>query len=209
MKKKFFVFVAAMLGGLQFCYPAGVSAEGEKIDSYKEISSFRDYEWGSSIDQIKEGEITSDMQELTHYEIEPLDNTEMINLTIKNSAVAGYDASTLYIFSDDVLVGGAYTLDLIGDSEVDDVINKYSSVYGNPAVEKAVTEENSFFIWLDDNENKILIITNSSEGDDSGSDVIMYFQNESPLWNYYVNAFSGSDMDIEKELGKIGNTDGI
>lgn len=88
--------------------------------------TFRGYAWGTSLDEIKQDEITSDMIENVDYGMSG--NT----LVILNSKVSSYDASVLFEFdNDNKLISGGYSLaeEHTDDSGYYDDFIKLTSTY--------------------------------------------------------------------------------
>ena len=95
--------------------------------------TFRGYEWGTSLDEIKQKEITSDMVENVDYGL--FEN----RLFILNSKVSSYDASIAFEFdSNNKLISGGYTL---SEKHTDDsgyyddfidLTELYTKKYGKP-----------------------------------------------------------------------------
>lgn len=102
-------------------------------ESKKEEIKFRDYEWGTSLSEILEKEITSSMIENEDYIIQ--DN----QFAIANQNVAGYDCFIIYEFNEkEELIRGTYMLTEEHSNEQQyykdfkDLANKLISVYGEP-----------------------------------------------------------------------------
>ena len=114
------------------------------------------------------------------------------------------------MFSESGLITAGYELDLIGEDEVTDIISKYKSVYGDAVMIKIYAPGKTCAVWVDKQGNKILLDLNEEEDVDSEekSDAIIYFEHDSDSWNLYAESLKHS-IDLDKELNKIGNTDGI
>lgn len=103
---------------------------------------FRDYAWGTPMDEIVASEINSDMISEEDY---ILSNDSLI---IIDSSVGGYDCYASYVFSDNKLVGGSYSLTEEHLNNIDyykDYMNlkeKYLEKYGEPS--------NEVVDWVDD-----------------------------------------------------------
>ena len=102
-------------------------------ESVTSAFTFRGYDWGTSLDEIKQNEVTSDMVENVDYGMSG--NT----LIILNSKVSSYDASVIFEFdNDNKLISGGYSLteEHTDDSGYyDDFIkltSSYAKKYGLP-----------------------------------------------------------------------------
>lgn len=205
MKTKSLHFIVPVVA--VFFLSVSVLASGDEKKTG--ISSFRDYEWKTSFDEIFQSEITQAMIEGADYDMGDADYQKNF-IQIKNGSVGGYDASVDYIFSESGLITAGYELDLIGADEVTDIINKYESVYGDAVIIKIYTPGKTCAVWVDEQGNKILLDLNEEEDVDpeEKSDAIIYFEHDSDFWDLYAKSLKHS-IDLDKELNKIGNTDGI
>lgn len=102
-------------------------------DEEKAIDEFNGYKWGTKISDIKQAEISEDLEEGTDYAI--ADSF----LVIDNQEIAGLTASATYRYNDDeILTAGQYTLKEqhteLNDYYDDyvDLVQSFSSVYGKP-----------------------------------------------------------------------------
>lgn len=174
-----------------------VVASDEKAETaveFSQISSFREYEWGTSIDTIKEKEIAPDMKEILDYSIES--ESDLVCLTIEDGHVDKYDAKIGYVFSSDSLVAGAYDLD-VNEENYEDICNGISEKYGEPAIQKDSTGWGDCSIWIDDDGNFISV---------SGILGIMYVQSGNPFVDMQAESFDRfHEIDLLKELGKAGD----
>ena len=95
-------------------------------ESVTSAFTFKEYAWGTSLDEIKQNEITSDMVENVDYGMSG--NT----LIILNSKVSSYDASAIFEFdNDNKLISGGYSLteEHTDDSGYYDDFIKLTSTY--------------------------------------------------------------------------------
>lgn len=102
-------------------------------ESVTSAFTFRGYDWGTSLDEIKQKEVTSDMVENVDYGL--LDN----KLFILNREVSSYDASIVFEFdSNNKLISGGYALTeehTDDNGYYDDFIDLtklYTKKYGEP-----------------------------------------------------------------------------
>ena len=206
MKFKPFVTSVILASAMCFTALASDSTPAQDQAEKKDISSFGDYKWGTSYDDVFQGEITSDMIERADYSVEEETDYGMKTIEIKHGSVGGYDASVAYLFSDSGLNAAGYVLDLVGTEEVSDIIDKYETVYGDATVTKSFSATGTCVLWVDDLENKIVLLLDEEE--EESSDAIIYFAHDSDFWDLYAEDLKDS-IDLDKELNKIGNTDGI
>lgn len=200
MKKKILcsIFACVLAVSLSACGAAASSDKTAAADDTPKIDSFRDYAWGTSYEEIKSAEITDDMKELLDYQEQDVDG--MIGLTIKNGDVAGHDTEIGYIFDDSGLIGGAYDPGIDDDSFVE-WEQKYIDEYGDPVLEKESTGWGACALWVDDSKNFIFL---------SGLTGISYGKADSPYLQFVNDGlYKYHEVDLEEELNKIGNTDGI
>lgn len=183
---------------------AAVSGEAVKEDGVKDISSFGGYEWDTPYEEVLENEITPDMSSYTDYELDEDEDLHMKTIILKGRSVGGYDAVTQFIFSESGLSAAGYALDVIGSEEVADIVGKYAAVYGDALVVKEYSAGKTCAIWEDGKENRIALFLDAEEGEDSDS--IIYFSNGSEFWDLYSEH---GPINLNKELNKIGNLDGI
>lgn len=205
MKKttKLLTMLSALI--LAFCIPAtGCSTTStpppkNSDNSETLINSFGDYEWGTNIATVKSQEITSDMKESIDYSEENNDN--MIGLSISGGNVAGIETRSVgYIFSDNKLSAGVYDL-TINDTEYSDLVEKYTSIYGDASLSKESTGWGDCSLWIDSEHNVVCI---------SGTIGIVYIQNGSPYMDYIGDMLTEfHEINLQDEINKIGNTDGI
>lgn len=204
MKKttKLLTVLSALI--LAFCIPAtgcSTTSTPPKSSDNSEtlINSFGDYEWGTNIATVKSQEITSDMKESIDYSEENNDN--MIGLSISGGNVAGIETRSVgYIFSDNKLSAGVYDL-TINDTEYSDLVEKYTSIYGDASLSKESTGWGDCSLWIDSEHNVVCI---------SGTIGIVYIQNGSPYMDYIGDMLTEfHEINLQDEINKIGNTDGI
>ena len=141
---------------------------------------------------------TSDREETLDYQEENAEG--LTGLIIKNGSVAGFDTEIAYIFDEDGLTAGAYDPDIDEDS-FDEWVEKYVEKYGDPVLEVESIGWGKCTLWTDASKNFIFL---------SGITGISYVEADSPylkLLNNGLDKFYG--IDLEEELDKICNTDGI
>ena len=184
----------------------------ENISS-KEIV-FRDIKWGSSLEEVKKHEITSDMVEGTDWEYDEGYNT----LYIINLDVAGFsDVTAAYIFANDKFVFGNYVFSEDHTNPTDyyndynDLKEKFTSLYGNPEVDK---ED-----WKDDHykdepsEWGMAVITGQLEctsmwKDESGTEILLSLTGD----NYKASLGAGyisSDYSPDSISDAYSDTNGL
>lgn len=163
------------------------------------INSFNDYEWGTDMDTIKSKEITPDMKKSIDYSEE--NSGDMIGLSINGGDVSGIETRSVgYIFSDNKLSAGVYDL-TINDTEYSDLLEKYTSIYGEASLTKESTGWGGCSLWIDGEHNVVCI---------SGTIGIAYIQNGSPYMNYIGDMLTEfHEINLQEEINKIGNTDDI
>ena len=200
MKKK--ASVILLCGFLILTEATCVFAGETEIESplTTSIDNFRDYKWGTPIDELKKNEISTDMKENFDYEPETESNDGTLSsFRIIDGVVGGYSADICYTFFNGKLTAGEYDLSL-EDNDYTDLVKKYSDKYGNPVVEKESVGWGPCSVWIDSEHNFIFI--------DSWG--ISYISSDSPLVEAYSESlYKYHEISLEKELNKIGNTDGI
>lgn len=125
----------------------------------------------------------------------------MIGLSISGGNVAGIEIRSVgYIFSDNKLSAGVYDL-TINDTEYSDLVEKYTSIYGDASLSKESTGWGDCSLWIDSEHNVVCI---------SGTIGIVYIQNGSPYTDYIGDMLTEfHEINLQDEINKIGNTDGI
>lgn len=199
MKKKilYSICVSVLAVALTAC-GASASSDNASEDSSPKIDSFRDYEWGTSFEDVRGVEVTSDMKELLDYQEQDVDG--MTGLTIKNGNVAGYETEIGFAFDDTGLIAGGYDLD-IDDDSFTEWVQKYTDEYGEPVLEKESIGWGACALWVDDSKNFIFL---------SGLTGISYGKADSPYLQFLNDGlYKYHEIDLEEEINKIGNTDGI
>jgi len=127
------------------------------------ITGFRGYEWGTSKDVIAEGEINDDMEE--DYDYEWVDNSDILAydvLIITETSVGGIEAEAVFIMTDDGLAAGGYSVD---SSSADELLSKYTDVYGDPAEAGELDDDSSYWAWADSNDNLIIFMEDDGNVD--------------------------------------------
>ena len=166
---------------------AGQTSEEE---SSPQISAFNDYDWGTSYEDIKSAEISTDMKELLDYrETDGVDG--MFSLSLFEQSAAGYPATIEYIFSNDELVAGGYDIGI--DEEIyADIKKKLTLEYGDPDVEKDSTGWGKVSVWIDDSKN-ILCLSEILE--------VLYMEADSPFLDFINEQFiEFHELDITSVL---------
>lgn len=189
-------------------YNVDIEAETEILASENGavmIDDFRGYKWGTDFDEIlaaEGGEIVQEASEtlciLENGKITTNGNVQ--TLEISEGEVGGYPAVIQYGFYNNKLFVGGYQVDL-EDADYLDMVEKYSSVYGDPWLQKESTGWGPCSLWIDKDKNLIYISTVAD---------IMYFSSDEMSMNIcrdYLENFH--EIDIDVEMNKIGNVDGI
>lgn len=180
---------------------SSVSAQNQETtdQDVQQISSFSNYSWDTSYNDIYSAEISSEMKENINFQRDESDGLTM--LALLNQEVAGYSGITSsYIFSDEKLVAGNYALD-IDDEVFEDLNDKITEIYGTPYIIKDSTGWGNLAVWIDDSKN---ILTLSEILD------VTYFEADSPLLATLNDQFvEFHDFDLLNEIKKYNNTDGL
>lgn len=178
----------------------GESTEASSEKTLPQISSFGDYEWGTSYEKIKSTEISDDMKEIIDYREDAGEN-EMISLTINNQETAGFSTSVSYVFSDNKLTAGGYDIGGVNEESYSDLSQKLSSKYGDPYISKESTGWGRLSVWIDNSHNAICL----SEILD-----VLYIENDSPYLDFINEQFiEFHETDLIKEIEKFNNTNGL
>lgn len=178
-----------------------VTAQDQTSVSEKttKISSFSDYPWDTSYDDIYSAQITSDMKETIDYQRD--ESNDISALTLLHQEVAGYsDVSSSYLFSDNKLIAGNYDFD-IDNKAFDDLSEKIVNIYGKPYLEKESTGWGKVSIWIDDSKDAIAL-----------SEIlgITFFEADSPFLEFLNDQFiEFHDVDLVSEIKKYNNLDGL
>lgn len=162
------------------------------------ISAFNSCAWGSSLEEVKAAVITAGMQENTDYMVSTEEG--ITGLTINATQVAGYDTAAGYLFVDDQLAGGLYSVDF-PNSEYSILQSKYCAVYGDPVIDQESTGWGPCSLWIDQNGNFVFL---------SHMCGILYGTPDSSIIDLYstgISEFHG--IDLSAEISKFTNTDGI
>lgn len=180
---------------------SNVTAQDQASTSEKaaQISSFSDYSWGTSYDDIYSDQITSDMKEAVDYQCD--ESNDISALTLLHQEVAGYpDVSSSYLFSDNKLIAGSYDLD-IDDTAFDDLSKKITQTYEKPYLENESTGWGKLSIWIDD--SKDVITLSEMLG-------VTFFEADSPCLEFLNDQFiEFHDVDLVSEIKKYNNLDGL
>lgn len=164
-----------------------------------QISSFSDYPWGTSYDDIYSDQITSDMKYIIDYQEDT--SNDISALTLLHQEVAGYsDISSSYLFSNNRLIAGNYDFD-IDDNAFNDLSEKIVKIYEKPYLEKESTGWGKLSIWIDDSKNAITL---------SEMLGITFFEADSPFLEFLNDQFiEFHDVDLVSEIKKYNNLDGL
>lgn len=181
--KKIFIAIVSMILVVNIL---SISVFAKTKDDIK----FRDYEWGTSYDEIVSKEVTSSMTKNVDYF---LDDTMFI---LMGQNVAGYDCNTYYVFNDKYeLDSGVYILteehtnaqqyyidfkslvhkleSIYGEDNLDDDKNiswkNPDSIYRNKPGKEGMAiitgDLSSLYEWTDESGNKINIIISGDNYD--------------------------------------------
>lgn len=181
------------------CSNVTAQDQASALEKAVQISSFSDYPWDTSYDDIYSDQITSDMKEAVDYQRD--ESNGISALTLLHQEVAGYsDVSSSYLFSDNKLVAGSYDLD-IDDETFDDLSEKIVKIYGKSCLEKESTGWGKLSIWIDD--SKDVITLSEMLG-------ITFFEVDSPCLEFLNDQFiEFHDVDLVSEIKKYNNLDGL
>lgn len=181
------------------CSNVAAQDQASALEKAVQISSFSDYPWDTSYDDIYSDRITSDMKEAVDYQRD--ESNGISALTLLHQEVAGYsDVSSSYLFSDNKLVAGSYDLD-IDDETFDDLSEKIVKIYGKSCLEKESTGWGKLSIWIDD--SKDVITLSEMLG-------ITFFEADSPCLEFLNDQFiEFHDVDLVSEIKKYNNLDGL
>lgn len=180
---------------------SSVSAQNQETtdQDVQQISSFSNYSWDTSYNDIYSAEISSEMKENIDFQRDESDGLTM--LALLNQEVAGYSGITSsYIFSDEKLVAGNYALD-IDDEVFEDLNDKITEIYGTPYIIKDSTGWGKLSIWIDD--SKDVITLSEMLG-------VTFFEADSPFIEFLNDQFiEFHDVDLVSEIKKYNNLDGL
>lgn len=181
------------------CSNVTAQDQASALEKAVQISSFSDYPWDTSYDDIYSDQITSDMKEAVDYQRD--ESNGISALTLLHQEVAGYsDVSSSYLFSDNKLVAGSYDLD-IDDETFDDLSEKIVKIYGKSCLEKESTGWGKLSIWIDD--SKDVITLSEMLG-------ITFFEADSPCLEFLNDQFiEFHDVDLVSEIKKYNNLEGL
>ena len=137
------------------------------------------------------------MLEYRDYRIDEISSMDgLVDLCMYNESVDTYDTNVEYLFLNDKLVSGGYDMD-IDDSNYDDICNGISEKYGDPDIVKSSIGWGGCSMWMDDNQNVILV---------SEALGLLYFQNDDSIINLFSeNLEKFHEINIENELKKAGD----
>lgn len=173
-------------------------AEASQEESAPLISTFRDYAWSTSFEEVKHAEITDDMKEYIDYE--EIDMDGMIGLSITKGEVAGYETEIGYVFDDGGLIAGGYDPN-IDDDTFDEWEQRYTDKYGKPAIKKESIGWGACALWVDNSKNFIFLSELTGISYSKADSLYLDFLNDG-LYKYH-------GIDLVEELNKIGNGGGI
>ena len=146
------------------------------------VDAFRGYRWGTLLEEILEQEITEDMEEGIQYALKKVDaagdsvketyeGETFDSLGMKGYSIAGYDATSFYLFEEGKLTGGVYEFFLDEDVLLD-VTMKCTSAYGEPSRTQDQEGMEGYALWVDPEKN--FIFTSISLG-------VLYGQHDSAI----------------------------
>lgn len=130
----------------------GVDPEETEEDESLKISAFHGYAWGTSLQEIEKAEITDDLKESAGYSLKKVDsegNTSAEDHTdeklydslgLKGYQIAGYDATSFYVFDEGKLIGGAYEY-FMDKGGFEDTVAQCAESYGSPNLQSTDANE--------------------------------------------------------------------
>lgn len=198
--------IAVILSCIILTFPSiGVYASEDKATAKKEseisqIDSFRGYAWGTSSEDVRKEEITTEMKSGTDYQSNILSSeSKLSTLTIYNRQIDKYDASVEYLFLDNQLVCGGYEI-TIDDSNYSDICAGITEKYGDPYIEKPTIGWGRCSIWIDDEKNAIMA---------SEAIGLIYFQNNDTIIDFLadnIQKFHGIDIknNFQETTSSVG-----
>lgn len=150
----------------------GVDHEDKDSNGKLKIDSYHGYAWGTSLDTIQDSEVSDDLKSSGGCSLKKVDqdgNTvtdsagnESLSdvLGLKGYQIAGYDATSFYVFEDKKLTGGAYEYFMSTDGFLD-TVSQCTEAYGNPQLSKEVSgssedTNSNYAIWADKDGDFIL-----------------------------------------------------
>lgn len=199
LSKFFYIFITATCLAVSPCHAVYADAPEQIEESIMQISSFCSYEWGTSYDEIKDAETTDDMQENIDYAEDTVGDCTCWGVFHKD--IAGYDAQVGFVFFEDKLTAGTYVMDGEDKQIFDDLLDKFTSKYGEPYLNKESTGWGRIAVWVD-NDNNVICTSEMLN--------TIYMESDSPFIEYYNDIFiKFHELDLQKELHKHNNTDGL
>lgn len=198
--------IAVILSCIILTFPSiGIYASEDKATVKKEseisqIDSFRGYAWGTSSEDVRKEEITTEMKSGTDYQSNILSSeSKLSTLTIYNRQIDKYDASVEYLFLDNQLVCGGYEI-TIDDSNYSDICAGITEKYGDPYIEKPTIGWGRCSIWIDDEKNAIMA---------SEAIGLIYFQNNDTIIDFLadnIQKFHGIDIknNFQETTSSVG-----
>lgn len=198
--------IAVILSCIILTFPSiGIYASEGKATVKKEseisqIDSFRGYAWGTSSEDVRKEEITTEMKSGTDYQSNILSSeSKLSTLTIYNRQIDKYDASVEYLFLDNQLVCGGYEI-TIDDSNYSDICAGITEKYGDPYIEKPTIGWGRCSIWIDDEKNAIMA---------SEAIGLIYFQNNDTIIDFLadnIQKFHGIDIknNFQETTSSVG-----
>ena len=159
------------------------------------ITGFRGYDWGTTYDDI-----AADLG------IEPTGSgKETATITQNGVSLGGYTADAKFYFKDGVLVAADYDL-WMDYTSYEDLVDKYTSVYGEPLLVGYYPNLYPGVVWMDEDQDMILL---------GGDDSIMYISPESGYYDkagwgsYFEERYGFNPETALKALENAGNVEGI
>ena len=153
MKRRLTFLLAFVLVLSMFLAVSLSASEGEK----KEISGFRGFEWGMGYEDVLESLKDEFGEGMLR---EDVDDSKVPGrykgILLSGQTVGGHETNAGYLFEDDELAIGTYTLSLKDEDVFNDLLEKYTDVYGDPYVYKpSVDIFGQAAMWADSDGNII------------------------------------------------------
>lgn len=177
---------------------ASKSETESEVETESLYNSFYGYEWGTSLEDIKEGEITDKMMEGAQYALieNVMDGVDRFEL--RTAQVGGYEATAAFFISENGLIAGGYDVD---EAVMPSLTEKYFEVYDTPDFQEESEDYGNCYIWIDSEKNYIVM---------SEYDGIIYASCDSAVNEALCSIVEDHyGIDLESELNASGNLDNI
>ena len=130
----------------------------------KAISGFRNWSWGSALNDIVIKVCSPDLLNANPNPEQLINQTyKVYELSLSNASLAGYSVQASYLFQESRLIGGGYSgFTQLSVPEYDvmrDLLDKYTDVYGEPVKKSDDGSKKLYALWVDDSGNFIQIGT--------------------------------------------------